>query len=149
MVLCTVLTATMSACGGPTDEYCDTLVENQETLTELAERSGGGDGRGGDVLQPTLEVWRELHQDAPADIEDEWATLVFALEGVVDAFRAAGTQPGAFDPATPPEGVDEEEADRIRDAAAELVSQRVTEAGRAVEQHASDVCDTDLGVGTG
>lgn len=143
--LCSLLVLSVGACSSETEEYCGTLADNEQTLTDLAKRSGGK----GDVLGPTLEVWRELHDDAPADIEDEWSTLVFALEGLVDAFRGAGTDPGAFDPADPPEGVTKKEADRVRDAAAELVSDRVSQAGKAVEQHARDVCDTDLGLGTG
>ena len=90
------------------------LAEKKQTLTELAE---SGDG---DVLEETLVVLRDLRDEAPSDIEDEWSTLVFALEGLVDAFEEAGTTPGEYDSTSPPEGVSDAEAQKLEAAAAEL-----------------------------
>jgi hypothetical protein len=138
-----LLAATLTGCASQTETYCDTLADRREELTDLAVRS---DEPGTEVLEETLAIWRDLHDEAPDDIADEWSTLVFGLEGLVDAFDAAGTDPGEFDPASPPPGVSDAEADRLQDAAAELASPRVATAGEAVEQHARDVCDVDLGL---
>jgi len=138
-----LLGSVLVACADQTESYCDELAAERETLSDLAQRS---DEPGTEVLEDTVEVWRDLQDEAPDDIADEWATLVFGLEGLVEAFDEAGTTPGAFDPASPPPGVTDGEAERLRDAAAELASPRVTAAGEAVEQHARDVCEVDLGL---
>lgn len=134
----------LAGCASDTETYCAELEKQQPTLADLAGRSDSPDG---DVLDGTLEVWRDLRDKAPGDIADEWSTLVFALEGLVDAFDAAGTTPEEFDPASPPEGVSKADAKRLEDAAGELASERVTAAGESIEQHARDVCKVDLGLG--
>lgn len=138
-----VMITSLTACASDTDRYCADLGEQKQKLADLARQSGEP---GKDVLGQTLDVWRGLRDEAPGDIEDEWTTLVFALEGLVDAFHRAGTTPGSYDPASPPTGVSEQEQQQIQDAAAELASERVRKAGDAVEQHARDVCKVDLGL---
>lgn len=138
-----LVVTTLTGCASETDRYCGELRAQKQTLSELALHSGKP---GTDVLTQTLEVWRDLRDKAPGDIQDEWTTLVFALEGLVDAFHAAGTTPDRYDPASPPPGVSKQEAQELQDAAAKLASQRVIEAGNAVEQHARDVCQVDLGL---
>ena len=132
-----VLATSLAGCADQTERY------HKQQLSDLAVRSDTPDD---EVLDQTLDVWRDLRDAAPGDIADEWSTLVFALEGLVDAFRRAGTTPSQYDPASPPKGVTKAEADLLHDAAAELVSRRVSQAGDAVEQHARDVCQVDLGL---
>lgn len=144
LVLAGVLVAgLLGGCASDTDRYCGELEQQKETLADLAVRS---EKPGNDVLTQTLDAWRTLQEKAPGDIADEWSTLVFALEGVVEAFDAAGTSPGEYDPAHRPAGVSDAEAKRIEDAAAKLTSSRVEKAGSSVEQHARDVCRVDLGL---
>lgn len=138
-----LMVVTLAGCGSETDRYCGELSAQKQTLADLAVQSGKP---GKDVLTQTLDVWRDLRDKAPADIKDEWNTLVFALEGLVDAFHAAGTTPDKYNPASPPPGVSKQEANDLQDAAAELASDRVRKAGDAVEQHARDVCNVDLGL---
>lgn len=132
-----------TGCASETETYCGDLAERRDELTELAASPDA------DALQETLGVLGELRDSAPADIEDEWSTLVFAYETLVAAFDAAGTSPGEYDPANPPEGVTESESRRIEGAAADLGSRRVLAAADGLEQHARDVCDVDLGLGSG
>lgn len=139
------LAVSLAGCASETEKYCGALEDQKAELTDLAARSADPDT---DVLSETLDAWRELHEQAPDDVADEWQTLVFALEGVVDAFEAAGTTPSEFDPENPPAGVEADDVQRLEDAAAELVSQRVIAAGDGLEQHAKDVCKVDLGLGT-
>jgi len=138
-----VLVGTLTSCASRTDQYCDELRTQKQTLADLAAESGRP---GKDVLDRTLTVWQDLRAKAPGDIEDEWQTLVFALQGLVEAFHKAGTTPDRYTPASPPAGVSKQEAKNLQDAAAELASERVRAAGDAVEQHARDVCKVDLGL---
>lgn len=137
------LALTLAGCASETEQYCDALADRKDALTELAASSEEGS------LEDTLEVLRELRDEAPGDIADEWSTLVFAVEALVDAFDEAGTTAAEYDPATPPDGVSEAEAQRIEGAAAELRSVRVLRAAESLEQHARDVCKVDLGLGSG
>jgi hypothetical protein len=136
--------AGLAGCGNETERYCDELEEQRQVLAELAVSTGEGE----DTLARTVQVLRGLHTAAPGDITDEWSTLVFAYQGLVEAFQAAGTTPGRYDPASPPAGVTAAEADRIADVAAELRSPRVLDAAEGLEQHARDVCQVDLGLST-
>lgn len=138
-----VLLPLLAACSDPTESYCGELEEQQPVLRDLAERA---DDPGTDVFGESLGVFGTLREAAPGDVADEWDTLYFAWEGLSDAFDAAGASPRAYDPANPPEGIDQAEQDAIADAAAELRSQRVTDAGDGIEQHARDVCGVDLGL---
>lgn len=137
------LTACLTGCASQTDRYCDELRSQKPTLARLAVESGKPERN---VLDDTLTVWQDLRAKAPGDIQDEWQTLVFALQGLVDAFHKAGTTPDRYNPASPPPGVSKQDAQLVQDAAAQLASERVRSAGAAVEQHARDVCKVDLGL---
>jgi hypothetical protein len=138
-----LVVAGLTGCTDETASYCDELAGKKQQLAELAVRS---DEPGTDVLAQTVQVWRDLRGAAPGDIADEWSTLVFALENVVEAFDRAGTTAEEYDPADPPKGLDAAEARRLEGAAAALRSPRVSAAGADVEQHAKDVCQVNLGL---
>jgi hypothetical protein len=135
----------IAGCASDTERYCAELEDQKETLADLAIRAGEPDT---EVLEETLDVWRDLRAEAPGDVADEWSTLVFSLEQLVEAFETAGTTPGEYDPASPPPGVSDAEAKRLEDAAAKLASPRVASAGTDLQQHARDVCKVDLGLST-
>jgi hypothetical protein len=144
-VLSAVLVVSLAGCASETERYCDTLAEEKQTLTDLA-ASGTGEG---DVLARTAEVFRDLHEAAPSDVEDEWATVENAYEVLADAFADAGVEPAEYNPASPPEDVTDAQAAKIEDAAAELRSARVMDAAKGLEQHSRDVCKVDLGLSSG
>ncbi|HET6624950.1 MAG TPA: hypothetical protein VFG63_01040 [Nocardioidaceae bacterium] len=136
----------LSGCSSATETYCASLADEKQTLTDLA---GSAQAPGADAFADSLTVFRRLRDDAPGDIRDEWDTYVFAWEGVTDAFTAAGVNPQDYTPGTTQgstPGVTEEQARAIEDAAAELRSPRVLDAGKGIEQHARDVCKVDLGL---
>jgi hypothetical protein len=141
-----LLALTLTGCASEGESYCDELKADKQTLADLAAGSGEP---GADTLDETLEVFGDLREAAPGDIEDEWTTLVFAYENLAEAFDAAGTTPDEYDPSDPPEGVSAAEAKRIEGAAAELGSRRVLGAADGLEQHARDVCEVDLGLSSG
>lgn len=135
--------AALSGCSNATESYCGELRDRQEELNGLADRVGQPDV---DIFEESLSIFEDLQDEAPGDVRDEWDTLVFAWEGLADAFDEAGTTPQEFNPADPPAEVDEAELAALQDAAAELTSQRVVDAGDGIEQHAKDVCKVDLGL---
>lgn len=139
-----VLTS-LAGCASETEQYCDELKDQKQTLSDLA----GAETPPSDALEQTREVFADLHDAAPADIKDEWFMLLNAYETLVEAFDAAGTTPAEYDPDSPPEGVTDDEVQRIEDAAAKLASRRVLDAADGLEQHARDVCKVDLGLGSG
>ena len=135
----------LSGCGGDDVEgYCSDLAEQQRPINRLA-RDGGGSR----LVTEGLEIFGPLREEAPGDVRDEWDTLVFALQGLSDAIEDAGTTPGQLARSGQPKGVTDEELALVQDAAVELASDRVQDAGAGIEQHARDVCQVDLGLGAG
>ncbi len=135
--------ATLTGCSSDTESYCGVLEERQQELTALADRVDQPDV---DIFGESLTIFEDLQDAAPGDVRDEWDTLVFAWQGLADAFDDAGTTPQEFNPSAPPADMDPAEVSALQDAAAELASQRVIDAGDGIEQHAKDVCKVDLGL---
>ena len=138
----------LSGCSG-TRSYCSSLGEDKVRLNRLAADAGKAGTAGADALGETVGVLADLRDQAPDDISDEWVTLVGALEGLVDAFRASGATPGDFAGGSKPEGVTRGQYDAVQQAVAELRSTRVQQAGKSIEQHGLDVCKVDLRSGLG
>ncbi len=133
-----------TGCANSTEDYCGALEEQRTALTDLA---GDASRSQTDVFGQSLEIFEQLRDQAPTGIRDEWDTYVFAWENVADAFETAGVTPQEYRPGgeSSPE-VSEAEARAIEDAAGELASPRVVDAGDGIEQHAADVCKVDLGL---
>ncbi len=125
----------------PEEEYCATLREERGVLRGLA---GDAAKPGTDVLSPTLESLRRLRDVAPEELSDEWATVVYAWENLVEAVKEAGVDPADFRPGETPEGVDDKTARRLGQTAAQLGAPRITQATAGIEDHADQVCDVDL-----
>lgn len=141
----TVAAAVLTSCASETERYCDTLSEKKQALAELA----AAQEPGSTAFEDTLAVLQDLEAEAPGDLADEWAALVNSYEALAEALDTAGVEAADYDPADPPAGMSEEEIARVRDRAAELASPRVVAAADGIEQHARDVCRTDLGLGSG
>lgn len=126
----------LAACGPDRHGYCDAVEEHQEELGELI---GSAEP---DALLQALDIFRELEEQAPDDIVDEWTTLTDSISGLGDAIRAAGADPETYDPADP--SVSPEDRKKIEAAADRLTSQETRDALLAVDQQARDVCHTPL-----
>ncbi len=140
-----LLLATLLAGGCSSDDggdYCQTLSDEQKTLTDLADSSAKG---GVDVLTPTLESFERLRAAAPEDLQDEWETVVVAYQALADAVAAAGVDPADYSPDKRPPGLSKAEADKLAAVASKLQSPRVVEAVAGLEQHADEVCKVDFG----
>ncbi|MFC7497281.1 MULTISPECIES: hypothetical protein [unclassified Nocardioides] len=128
----------LGGCGDDGDAYCDAVAERQEELSEIV---GGGSP---DALIQALDIFRELQDEAPSDISDEWQQVVSSVEGLEQALDDAGVDPATYDPESPPAGLGEAEQQEIAAAASRLGSAETAQALQALDQQARDVCKTPL-----
>lgn len=129
----------LTACGGdPVEDYCAAVQEHQAELTDVAAVGGPT------ALLGALEIFRDLQEQAPSDISDEWQQVVGRLEALEEALDAAGVDPSTYDRERPPAGVDADDRSRIEAAAKELVAPETATALESLQQQARDVCKTPL-----
>lgn len=134
-----VLAALLTGCSGdPYEDYCDTVVEHQDVLTEAV---AGGDP---DALLSVLPELRDLRDASPRDVADEWQQVVGRLEALQEALDDAGVDPGDYDRDDPPTGVTEEQRTAIEAAGRELVRPETSQAFAVLETEVRDVCQTPL-----
>jgi hypothetical protein len=141
LVVMSVMAVTVTGCKSDQEKYCDSVKDHQEKLSEVL-----GDGSP-DALLEALPIFRDLADDAPDDVKDDWKTVVDALEGLQDALQHADVDPATYDRDHPPAGLSQADKDAIDQAAAELGSETSNTAFNAVEQEAKDVCGTPLELG--
>lgn len=133
-----ILATSLSSCGDPIDDYCESLERHQEELTNTL-GEGGTSG-----LVAALPIFEDLERNAPDDIEKDWTTLTGAISGLSAALEDAGVSADDFENGEPPEGVSGAEAKKIADAATKVSSTKTQEASVRVQQQARDVCHTSL-----
>ena len=131
----------LAACGGDsTDAYCRDLESNRK---QIADMIGSGSPA---ALLDGLPVLRELADQSPDDLADEWQAYVGALEGLDDALKEAGVEAGDFEDGKPPAGLSAADQKSIADAASQIATPEVVEASTGIEQQARDVCKVNLGL---
>ncbi|MDI6911998.1 hypothetical protein [Nocardioides sp.] len=133
-----VLLPLLAACGSDQDDYCAAVQEHQQELSDIV---GSG---APDALLKALDAFRDLQDQAPDDITDEWQQVVGRIEALAEALDAAGVDPATYDRDHPPEGVTAEQKARIDAAAAQLGSGTTLRALQDLDQQARDVCRTPL-----
>jgi hypothetical protein len=134
-----VLAPTLGACSGDQQEaYCEKVEEHQAALTEVAASEDTGS------LLDALPIYRDLADDAPRDVADDWDQVVDALTGLSKVLDDAGVDPSTYDAEDPPPGLAGADRRAIEEAARELGSEATVAAMASVEQHALDVCGTPL-----
>jgi len=134
-----LLVPLLASCGGDQqDAYCGAVEDHQEELTDLV---GSGEP---DALLRALPVFRDLQDEAPDDISDEWQQVVGRIEALDEALDDADVDPATYDRDDPPAGLSDEARARIDAAATELGSGTTLRALQDLDQHARDVCRTPL-----
>ena len=128
----------LTGCGG--GGYCSDLKEHRK---EIAEMTASGSPS---ALLDGLPMLRDLAEDSPDDLADEWQTLVRALDGLDDAIREAGVEPADFQDGKPPAGLSASDQKAIADAAGQIGADEVVQATSGIEQQARDVCKVNLGL---
>ena len=122
----------------PEADYCDALRSSRSDLVR------GLQGGAGSAAETALGVMKDLRAAAPPELHDEWDTVVFAYEDLVQAVEATGAPIDDFGAKTRPDGVSPRQWRQVREFAATLSSPRVIDAARGIEDHAREVCDVDL-----
>ncbi|WP_107774513.1 hypothetical protein [Nocardioides sediminis] len=125
-------------CASDQETYCEAVEEHRAELSDIA-----ASGEPGAVLG-ALDAYRDLRDEAPRDIGDEWTQVVTRLEGLQDALDDAGVDPGSYDPRVTPDELAAEDRKAIEAAARALGEARTVEAMAGIEQQALDVCGTPL-----
>jgi hypothetical protein len=125
----------LTSCG---QDYCGTVEEHQAELTDVTASGSPA------ALLEALPIFRELQEQAPDDIRDDWDAFLDPLEELDDALRDADVDPASYDRTDLPAGLTEEERTRIQDAALALAQPAVVQAFDSVQQQAKDVCHTPL-----
>ena len=135
-----ILLLPVTGCGedDPYAAYCAEVEAQQKPLTEALAQGGPT------ALIAALPSFEALAEKAPDDLADEWRTVVGSISDLVDALEAAGVDPDTYDRETPPDGLDDEEQDRIDAAARGLTRPATVEALTGVQQQARDVCKLPL-----
>jgi len=134
-----LLAATLlTGCGG--DDYCGAVEENQAGLTDAAASGSPG------ALLEALPVFRDLQEQAPDDIQDDWETFLDPLTELDEALEAADVEPATYDPENLPADLTDEERERIEAAGAALADPAVVAAFDGVQQQAKDVCHTPMSI---
>ncbi len=131
------MAALLTGCGGD-DDYCDAVKGNQARLTDVSASGEPG------ALLAALPIFRDLSDDAPDDIADDWQAFLDPLEALDDALRDAGLDPATYDAKGLPDDLTDGQRTTIQDAAAALAQPAVTQAFDSVQQQAKDVCHTPL-----
>jgi hypothetical protein len=128
-------------CKDQQEKYCDAVKDHQQELGVVL-----GDGSP-DALLKALPIVRDLADDAPEDLRDEWRTVIDAVAGLQKALDDAGVDAATYDRDHPPAGLTQGDKDAIDAAAARLASQATVTSLSAVDQQAKDVCGTPLQLG--
>ncbi len=128
----------VTGCADDQQRYCEAVEQHQAELSE--QLAGGGPA----ALIDGLATFRELAEEAPADIRDEWALLIDRVTALRDVLDDVGVDAATYDVERPPANLDDADVDRIARSARDLGSDETQRALADVEQQALDVCQTPL-----
>ena len=107
-----------TGCTGDQEKYCDAVKDHQQELGEIL-----GDGSP-DALLKALPIFRDLADEAPDDLRDEWKTVIDAVAGLqAGAGRTPGSTPRRTTATTRRRALSQADQDAI-DAAAGRADQR-------------------------
>jgi hypothetical protein len=129
----------LAGCGDRGQDYCNALESHNKEIAEMV----GSDSPA--ALLSGLPMLRDLADDAPDDLTDQWKTFIAALDGLADAIKKAGLKPTDFKNG-PPKGLSVRDQKAIADAADQISTDDVIAASTGIEQQARDVCKVNLGL---
>ncbi|MGJ9412136.1 hypothetical protein ACHAAC_05445 [Aeromicrobium sp. CF4.19] len=130
----------LTGCGADSS-YCSDLEAAQEDFGSL---SGSGDPEQIDEAFSTL---REIAQDAPDEVAEEWETLDGTIEQIQTALDEAGITLAELSQVQGdelPEGVTQEDVTALVTEIQSIGSAETQEASETIETHASEECDIEL-----
>ena len=124
--------------GDQTSGYCETVKEHQVELSDIAARSERG------AVFDALDAYRDLRDDAPRDLRDEWSQVIGRLDALESALDEAGVDPAAYDPKSTLTSLPPAQRTAIQGAARDLGDDATVAAMAGIEQQALDVCKMPL-----
>ena len=129
----------LTGCAGdPQEDYCESVQDHQEELTEIAASEDSG------ALFDALDSYDDLREQAPRDIADDWDAVIDPLRELEKVLSDNGVDASSYASDEPPADLDDAGRQEIEAAAREVGSERTVTAMAAVEQHALDVCGVPL-----
>ena len=129
----------LTACSGDeTSDYCETVKEHQVELSDLAASTEPG------AVFELLGPYRDLRDEAPRDLRDEWNQVIARIEALESSLDEAGIDAAAYDQKTTLDSLPAAERTAIQGAARDLGDEATVAAMAGIEQHALDVCKTPL-----
>ncbi|MCW2834497.1 MAG: hypothetical protein JWN68_2450 [Nocardioides sp.] len=123
---------------GPDSDYCQAVQEHQAPLSDIAASTEQG------VVFEALAHYRDLADQAPPDLRDEWSQVISRIEALEEALGEADVEPSAYDPERTLKSLPAEERSAITAAARDLGDEATVQAMSGIEQQALDVCKTPL-----
>lgn len=129
----------LTACSDDgTGGYCETVEEHQVELSDLAASTEPG------AVFELLGPYRDLRDEAPRDLRDEWSQVIRRIEALESALDEAGVDPSTYDSKTTLDSLPAAERTAIQGAARDLGDEATVAAMAGIEQQALDVCKTPL-----
>jgi len=131
-----IAASTLAGCGGSGD-YCDSLEAAEAEFGSLDD---------GDFAEfdAALNTFRDLADEAPSEVEEQWQTLVGAIDDLEAAFEEAGLSFSDLDglgAGELPEDVDEEALTEALASLEDLDEEALTQAGEEIQEHGESECD--------
>lgn len=123
---------------GPGSDYCEAVQENQAALSDIAASTESG------AVFEAVEHYRDLADEAPADLRDEWSQVIKRIEALAATLDEADVDPADYDPETTLKSLPADERRAIAGAARDLGDVTTVQAMAGIEQQALDVCKTPL-----
>ena len=128
--------ALLTACGGnDTDAYCDRLQKAEDDFSALDS---------GENMSDAFDTFRDLRDEAPDAVKDDWKQLVEAVEGIEKAYEDAGIDLDEVDKLDASK-LSQEQITKLTEAMGSLDDEGYSEAGEAISKHAKSECDIELG----
>jgi len=133
----------LTGCGGEErpgegSDYCKGVQEDQQELSDIAASTEPG------IVFEALVPYRDLADQAPADLRDEWSQVIRRLEALETALDEADVDPAAYDRETTLKSLPLDQRRAITGAARDLGDEATVQAMAGIEQQALDVCKTPL-----
>ncbi len=138
--LLVTLLAPVTACGDPGQDYCASLKERNQAIAEMIESDSPA------ALLNGLPMLRELAEEAPSDLRDEWQVFLGALEGLEEAIEKSGAEPGRLQGRRAAARAERGRAVAVAEAADQIGAEDVVQSASGIELQARDVCKVNLGL---
>jgi hypothetical protein len=133
---------TLTACGsGSSSAYCSDLKSAKKEFDSLSSNDVG-------QLDEAFATFHKLADEAPSEIESDWKVLDDGITSVEKSLDEAGIKVSDLEKIQQgelPEGADMAKLQGLAADFQKLGDEKFTKASDAIEKHAKDECDVDLG----